>query len=161
MLSPFFLCTRHCSAILFVIHPQKVKHTMKHEDLNFFEQAVAEIGRLRRGTVDRNGDFPRESACSSRGKRKHVGRIIVTQKLAVQAPEFAVIGNQTFKTSAAGHGGKQAFGKGAQLRSRQTGTGAAKRDYRRVGGHEGLDHRRFHRAAFGRILNRFVRRIVP
>ena len=93
-----------------MVHAQKMQHAVEHQDGDLLFHRVPKLARLPGGALGRNGDLAQVSARLAAGEGKDVGCVVLTQKLEVQPPQFAVAGDQAGEAAARGDFFAQALG---------------------------------------------------
>lgn len=77
-----------------MIVPQQMQHAVEHQNLDLNFQLMTEFGRLPGGRLRRYGNVTQSAATAGNRKREHVGGCVFTAKLAVQAPQVPVAGEE-------------------------------------------------------------------
>jgi len=80
-----------CSGVRLMVHASQVQEPVQHQNAQLFFDAVAEFGRLSRGSIEGDGQLRHVFG----RKGKHVCRVIFPSKGSIQTAQFRIWSNQT------------------------------------------------------------------
>ena len=75
--APFIFGPRHLAAVLFMIHAEQMQDAVQHQNLDLLSDAVAVLGRLPAGLLERDRDVAQETESLPGRKRQHVGGVVL------------------------------------------------------------------------------------
>ena len=69
---------------------------MQGKNFHFLRGRMAQTARVLSGNLSRDGDIAREAASRYhfRGKRQHIGGLVLAEKAVIEPPEFSTAGHK-------------------------------------------------------------------
>jgi len=92
--APAFFGAGHLPAVLFVVEAEQVQEAVQHQDFDLALDAVTELPRLPARAPEGDGKIAEMFGGGGGWKGKHVGGIIQTAELVIQAAQLDVAGDE-------------------------------------------------------------------